>query len=56
MGPQQSAVKNDLHGVASKADADGDADVAVADPIAGSAKLTEPWLSTMRRTSVPLVG
>jgi hypothetical protein len=33
MGPEQSVVKSDLHGVSSEADADGDPDVAVAHPI-----------------------
>ena len=36
MAPQQRAVKSDLHGVARKADGDGDAHVAVAHPITGS--------------------
>ena len=71
MGPEQSVVKSDLHGVSREADAYGDPDVAVAHPIARSREADRAmlvdyaqdlgalsrlrWLARVLRTPVHLV-
>jgi hypothetical protein len=56
MGPEQQAAKRDLDGVADKTHSDGGSDEAVADAIAGAAKLTVPCFSTIRSISLPRCG